>query len=153
MPWGTLRARAAIVSDVRVTGTRYLDPAPVIEVAAIRKGDDLFRIDRARARQALLLQPRIHEATVGRFAPSAARGRDLGGGARAGAGGAAWGAVGDRFLGRAARSTPARGVTADVPLLIGSDLDERLRPGTHVRSPEVLCAAWRAPCSPAASSS
>src|SRR5262245_21950153 len=63
-PWGPRRSKLARVSDVRVQGTRYLDPAQVIEIAGIRKGDDLFKIDRARARQALLLQPRIHEAQV-----------------------------------------------------------------------------------------
>jgi cell division protein FtsQ len=135
VPWGALRARAAIVSDVRVTGTRYLDPARVIEIAAIRQGDDLFRIDRARARQALLLQPRIHEATVSR---RPLRGVQI--------------AVVEREpVLVVPRGVPweidsagvlldplQRGVTADVPLLIGSELDDRLRPGTHVRSPEVV---------------
>jgi hypothetical protein len=133
VPWGTLRTRAAIVTDVRVEGTRYLDPARVVEISGIRKGDDLFRVDRDRARQALLLQPRIREARVTRRPlrgiqiavverePVLVVPHDV-----------PWEIDSSGVL----LDPLQRGVTADVPLLIGSDL-ENLRAGSHVRSPAV----------------
>lgn len=135
IPWGTLRAKVAIVDDIRVGGTRYLDPARVVEVSGIHKGEDLFRVDPARARQALLLQPRIHEAQVSR---RPLRGIEITVVEREPVlvvpHGVPWEIDSSGVL----LDPLQRGVTADVPLLIGSDLDEHLRPGTQVRSPSVL---------------
>jgi cell division septal protein FtsQ len=64
MPWAAWRRRLAIVSEVRVSGLRYLDSDHVAGAAGLAVGQDLFRLDLARARQALLLDPRIASAQV-----------------------------------------------------------------------------------------
>jgi len=133
VPWGTLRSRLAKVTDVRVEGTRYLDPAQVIEIAGIRRGDDLFAIDRARARQALLLQPRIHEAQVTR---RPLRGVEIAVVERQPVLVVPHGVPWEIDSAGVLLDPLQRGVTADVPLLIGSDVQD-LKAGTHVRSPEV----------------
>jgi cell division protein FtsQ len=69
VPWDGLRKRVARVDRVRVEGTRYLDAARVMQVAGLASGQDLFRLDLERARQALLLDPRVQEARVTRRLP------------------------------------------------------------------------------------
>jgi cell division protein FtsQ len=64
VPWSDLRHRWGVVSAIRVHGAHYLDPARITAEAGIRPGDDLLRIDAARARQALLLDSRIASARV-----------------------------------------------------------------------------------------
>jgi len=66
VPWQALRGRIARVSDIRVEGTHYLDAARVLQVAGLARGQDLFAVDLARARQALLLDPRVAGAEVAR---------------------------------------------------------------------------------------
>jgi cell division protein FtsQ len=66
VPWRELRARHAIVSRVEVHGQRYLSAAEVQGIAGLEPGADLLRLDVARARQALLVHPRIAEARVRR---------------------------------------------------------------------------------------
>jgi cell division septal protein FtsQ len=133
VPWGALRGRVAIVSDVRVRGAHYLDPARIAEMAGLHRGDDLFHIDLARARQALLLQSRIAEARVGRrplrvlqidvverepvlLVPH----------------GVPWELDSTGVL----LEPLQRGVVADVPLLVGPDIGA-LRAGTQVRDADV----------------
>jgi cell division protein FtsQ len=133
IPWGALRARLARVSDVRVEGTHYLDAERVAKEAGLARGQDLFAVDLARARQQLLLDPRIAEASVDRRLPSA---------------------IGVRIVERqpvmlVSHGVPwemdsagvlleplGRGVVADVPLLVGPRL-ERLPSGVRVSTDEV----------------
>jgi cell division protein FtsQ len=66
LPWDGARRRFAVVSHVEVRGLCYLDPERVEAAAAVHRGQDLFSLDLGRARQALLLHPRVAEARVGR---------------------------------------------------------------------------------------
>jgi cell division septal protein FtsQ len=133
LPWRQLRERVAVVQQVRIEGALYLDAARVGEVAGLHAGDDLIELDLERARQALLLDPRIAWAEVTR-----AWLRD----------------VRVRIVERepvlvVTHGTPwevdsagvllqplARGLTADVPLLTGPDFS-RQRAGTQVLTLEV----------------
>jgi cell division protein FtsQ len=133
MPWRWLREHVAVVHEVRVEGTRYLDGAQVAEVAGLHPGDDLLRLDPARARQALLLDPRIARAGVARVWPWDVRvsivEREPVMLVRHGV---PWEVDSAGVL----LQPLARGVVADVPLLIGPDLSG-LRAGTQVLTPEV----------------
>jgi len=133
LPWDSLRRRFLVVREVRVEGFHYLDAAQVAEAAGIRRGQDLLALDCARARQALLLHPRIERAEVDREFP-------------------------DRVRIRIVERTPvllvrhgvpweidssgvllpplAQGAAADVPLLTGPDFDA-VPAGAHVGSAEV----------------
>jgi cell division septal protein FtsQ len=62
-----------ILDLIGVEGTHYLDAARVIEVAGLRIGQELFGSDLARARQALLLEPRVASASVERRLPRGLR--------------------------------------------------------------------------------
>jgi cell division protein FtsQ len=63
-PWSALGRHWLKVSEVRVEGLRYLDPERVIAHSGLHRGDELFGVDLVRARQALLMEPRIASATV-----------------------------------------------------------------------------------------
>jgi cell division septal protein FtsQ len=65
LPWSAMRDRWAVVSDVRVEGVHYLTAARVRAIAGVDRGADLFAFDAARARQRLLLDPRVRAARVG----------------------------------------------------------------------------------------
>lgn len=73
VPWEGLRRRWVRVTEVRVEGTHYLDAARVLRVSGLAKGQDWFRLDLERARQALLLDPRIASADVARQLPCRVR--------------------------------------------------------------------------------
>jgi hypothetical protein len=73
LPWETVRKRMAVVTQIRVEGVRYLDPARVAARSGIAVGDDLFRVDLERARQKLLLESRIGAARVTRRLPRGVR--------------------------------------------------------------------------------
>jgi cell division septal protein FtsQ len=133
LPWRQWRERVAVVQEVRVEGALYLDAARVKEVAGLRAGDDLIALDLERARQALLLDPRISRADVTRAWLRDVRVR----------------IVERRPVLVVTHGTPwevdssgvllqplARGLTADVPLLTGPDFSRR-RAGTQVLTPEV----------------
>jgi hypothetical protein len=66
VPWQGLRRRIAVVTDLRVVGTRALDAGSVLAAAGLARGDDLVALDLDRARQRLLLEPRVAEAGVRR---------------------------------------------------------------------------------------
>jgi len=66
VPWSDLRARYAVLSGVEVHGQRYLSAGEVQGISGLETGADLFRIDFDRARQALLVHPRIAEAKLRR---------------------------------------------------------------------------------------
>jgi cell division septal protein FtsQ len=133
LPWRQLRERVAVVQQVRIEGALYLDATRVAQIAGLHAGDDLVALDLERARQALLLDPRIARAEVTR-----AWLRD----------------VHVRIVERepvlvVTHGTPwevdsagvllqplARGLTADVPLLTGPDFS-RQRAGTQVLTLDV----------------
>lgn len=69
LPWGTLARRAFAVDRIRVEGTHYLDAARVGEIAGLRTGQSLIELDGDRVRQALMLNPRIRDASVSREWP------------------------------------------------------------------------------------
>jgi hypothetical protein len=133
LPWRQWRERVAVVQEVRIEGALYLDAARVAEVAGLRAGDDLIALDLERARQALLLDPRISRAEVTRAGLRDVRVR----------------IVERRPVLVVTHGTPwevdssgvllqplARGLTADVPLLTGPDFS-RQRAGTQVLTFEV----------------
>jgi POTRA domain-containing FtsQ-type protein len=73
LPWEALRRRVAVVSDVRVEGLHYLDAARVLAHAGLRRGMDLFDVDRGRARQSLLADSRIAAARIDWVGPRVLR--------------------------------------------------------------------------------
>src|SRR5262245_59490923 len=64
LPWGELRARMLVVGRVRVTGLRYLDAEQVRRRSGLAAGQDLLSLDLARARQLVLMEPRVRQARV-----------------------------------------------------------------------------------------
>jgi cell division protein FtsQ len=133
VPWGALRGRLLRVTQVRVEGAHYLDAARIGALAGVAVGQDLFALDPERARQRLLLEPRIAAARVERRLPRTVRIR----------------IVEREPVMLVSRGVPweidstgmlleplAKGVVADVPLLVGPRFD-RFRPGAQVRTPEV----------------
>jgi len=66
LPWKALRQRFARLASVQVEGTRYLDADRVMRSAGLTPGEDLFAIDLERARQQLLLDPRVAAAELHR---------------------------------------------------------------------------------------
>ncbi len=133
LPWRWLREHVAVVREIRVEGTRYLDAARVGEVAGLHVGDELVGLDLARARQALLLDPRIARARVAHAWPRALQvsvvEREPVLLVRHGV---PWEVDSSGVL----LPPLARGVVADVPLLTGPDFS-RLKAGTQVLTPEV----------------
>jgi cell division protein FtsQ len=64
LPWGELRAKVLVVGRVRVSGLRYLDAEQVRRRSGLAPGQDLLALDLARARQLVLMEPRVREARV-----------------------------------------------------------------------------------------
>lgn len=133
LPWGTLRRQVGRVHRVRVEGLHYLDAARVRAIAGIQEGADLIAVDPVRARQALLLSPRILRADVDRELPRDVRIR----------------IVEREPVLLVQHGTPwevdssgvllpplADGAVADVPLLAGPRFDG-VRAGAQIRTPEV----------------
>jgi len=132
-PWGAWRRQAFPVREIRVEGVRYLESAAVVTAAGLATGADLLGVDLDRARQALLLHPRVARARLERSLPYTLRVR-----------------IEERLPVLLVRhGTPweldstgvllpplAEGVVADVPMLTGLDLSD-FPAGTQVRSAEV----------------
>jgi len=141
LPWGRLRRRFLVVDGVRVTGVRYLDAARVRKRSGIEDGQDLLALDLARARQLVLMEPRIHTAEVRR---SGLRGVEIRVDERVPAlavqHGEPWEIDTDGVL-----LEPLQpGVIADVPLLAGPDFST-WSPGSQIQTSEVRRGlAWRA---------
>ena len=133
VPWRDLRRRFAVVTDLRVTGARTLDPTRVLAIANIGKGDDLFALDLERARQRLLLDSRVAEAAVKRRGP---RGVEVTITERVPvllvSHGVPWEIDSSGVL----LAPLAEGVTADVPLLSGPRFED-LPPGARLGTPAV----------------
>jgi cell division septal protein FtsQ len=133
LPWRQLRERVAVVQQVRIEGTLYLDAARVGEIAGLHAGDDLIDLDLERSRQALLLDPRISRAEVTRTWLRDVRVRIV---EREPVLVVTHGVPWEVDSAGVLLQPLARGVTADVPLLTGPDFS-RLRAGTQVLTPEV----------------
>jgi cell division septal protein FtsQ len=133
VPWGALRRRWVVVSEVRVEGARYLDPSRVRSIAGIGIGDDLLDLKLDRVRQSLLLDSRIAGAEVARRFPRGVRIRVE---ERLPAllvhHGIPWEIDASGVL----LAPLERGVVADVPLLVGPNF-EGVPAGTQVGSSAV----------------
>jgi cell division protein FtsQ len=133
VPWRGLRRWLVRVDSIRVEGAHYLDAARVLRVAGLAPDQDLFALDPARARQALLLDPRVASAEVRRRLPRGMTVRIV---EREPVmlvnHGVPW------EIDSAGVLLPPlqRGVVADVPLLVGPRL-AGLQGGTRVDVPEV----------------
>jgi POTRA domain-containing FtsQ-type protein/cell division protein FtsQ len=141
LPWGELRRSLLVVDRVRVTGLRYLDAARVRRRAGLAEGQDLLSLDLARARQLVLLEPRIQSARVTRFG---LRGVEIHVEERVPAlavqHGEPWEIDAEGVLLEPLQA----GVVADVPILAGPDFSS-YRPGSQVQTPEVRRGlAWTA---------
>jgi hypothetical protein len=64
VPWGDLRGKLLVVGRVRVSGLRYLDAEQVRHRSGLAPGQDLLSLDFDRARQLVLMEPRVREARV-----------------------------------------------------------------------------------------
>ncbi len=132
-PWGEWRHRLLPVREIRVEGTRYLERGTILAASGLAAGADLFGVDLDRARQALLMHPRVAHARVTRAFPGSIRIR-----------------VEERLpvllvkhgapweLDSTGVLLPPldEGVVADVPLLVGPELAE-FPAGTQVRTAQV----------------
>ena len=133
LPWRGLRASWAVVTRIDVHGLHYLDAERVLRIAGLKVGQDLFRVDFTRVRQALLLEPRIAAVRLGRAFP---RGLRIDIDERTPVmlvqHGVPW------ELDSAGVLLPplAAGVEADVPLLVGLSFD-RWPAGSRVRTADV----------------
>lgn len=133
VPWEGLRKRVARVGPVTVEGAHYLDADRVRAIAGIAPGADLLALDRTRARQALLLSPRILRAEVDRQLPRGIRIRIV---EREPVllvqHGTPWEVDSEGVL----LPPLTDGAVADVPLLIGPRFDG-LRAGAQIRTVEM----------------
>jgi hypothetical protein len=133
VPWRSLRERFARLTDVRVEGARYLDPRRVMQLAGLEPGRDLFTIDLARARQALLLEPRVASAAVRRHLPRGVRVRIV---EREPVLLVSHGVPWEMDSSGVLLPPLQPGVVADVPMLVGPRLSG-LAAGVQVNRPEV----------------
>lgn len=133
VPWHRLRSRFAVVTDLRVTGIRTLDAGRVLGIAGLRPGDDLFSLDLERARQRLLLDPRVAGARVRR---RGLRGVEVGIEERVPVLLVAHGVPWEIDSAGVLLAPLEAGVTADVPLLSGPRFDA-LPAGARLNTPAV----------------
>jgi cell division protein FtsQ len=133
LPWERVRKQIAVLTEIRVEGVRYLDAARVSRNSGLRLGQDLIELSCARARQALLLNPRIERAEVSRLWPRGVRIRIV---ERMPVllvrRGSPWELDSSGVL----LAPLTDGVVADVPLLAGVSF-EGLPAGARVSAPEV----------------
>jgi cell division septal protein FtsQ len=134
VPWDALRKRLAVVMTVKVEGTHYLDAARIMDMAGIHRGDDLFQVNVARARQALLMDSRIASAEVSRLV--FARGLRIRVNERVPALLVRHGTPWELDASGVLLEPLERGVVADVPLLVGPSFDD-VPSGTQVQNPGV----------------
>ena len=141
LPWGEFRARVLVVGNVRVSGLRYLDAAQVQRRSGLAKGQDLLALDLDRARQQVLMEPRVREARVRR---AGLRDVEIRVEERVPAmlveHGEPWEIDATGVL----LEPLEQGVVADVPLLTGPDLSP-MHPGSQVSTVDVRRGlAWTA---------
>ena len=141
LPWGEFRARALVVANVRVSGLRYLDAEQVRRRSGLAPGQDLLALDLDRARQLVLMEPRVLSARVRR---AGLRDVEIHVEERVPAllveHGEPWEIDATGVL----LEPLQQGVVADVPLLSGPDFSD-IRPGSQVQTVEVRRGlAWTA---------
>jgi len=141
VPWGELRSKLLVVDGVRVKGLRYMDAEQVRRRSGIDRGQDLIGLDLARARQLVLLEPRVREARVRR---AGLRGVEIRVEERVPAMLVEHGEPWEIDASGVLLEPLQRGVVADVPLLAGPDLSSQ-SPGSLVQTVEVRRGlAWTA---------
>ena len=141
LPWGGLRRRFAVLTGVRVTGLRYLDADRVRARSGLHPGDDLLTLDLARARQLVLMDPRIERAEIHRVGLRAVEVRVA---ERVPALAVEHGEPWELDSAGVLLEPLQSGVVADVPMLSGPDFSA-YRPGTQIRTVEVQRGlAWTA---------
>lgn len=141
VPWGEIRKSVLVIDKVRVAGLRYLDEGRVRKRSGLAEGQDLIALDLTKARQLVLLEPRLESASVHRVGlrgveirvvervPALAVGH-----------GEPWEIDAEGVLLEPLQT----GVVADVPMLVGPDFSNR-RAGSLVQTPEVRRGlAWTA---------
>lgn len=133
LPWDAMRRRFAVISDVRVEGLHYLDAARVCMAAGVERGGDLLELDCARARQALLLEPRVERAEVSRVLPRMVRIRIV---ERTPVLLVRHGVTWEIDSAGVLLQPLAAGAVADLPLLAGPRFDE-MPVGARISSPAV----------------
>ena len=141
VPWGDLRAKLLVLDRIHVTGTRYLDVNRVRERSALKPGQDLLSLDLDRARQLVLLEPRVLSAKVRRVGIRSVEIRvEERVPALAVEHGEPWELDAHGVLLEPLQA----GVVADVPMLAGPDFSA-YRPGSQVQTLEVRRGlAWTA---------
>jgi hypothetical protein len=141
VPWGELRSKLMVVDSVRVRGLRYLDAEQVRRRSGLAAGQDLFSLDLARARQLVLLEPRVRDVHVGR---SGLRGVEIRVEEREPAMLVEHGEPWEIDTQGVLLEPLQNGVVADVPLLAGPDFSNQ-RPGSLVQTVDVRRGlAWTA---------
>ena len=141
VPWGEVRSKLMVVGSVRVRGLRYLDAEQVRRRSGLAAGQDLFSLDLARARQLVLLEPRVRDAHVGR---SWLRGVEIRVEEREPAMLVEHGEPWEIDTQGVLLEPLQTGVVADVPLLAGPDFSNQ-RPGSLVQTVDVRRGlAWTA---------
>lgn len=141
VPWKDVRRALLVVDHIKVTGIRYLDEARVRERSKLVVGQDLIALDLVRARQLVLLEPRLRSAEVRRHG---LRGVEIRVVERVPVltveHGEPWEIDEDGVL-----LEPLQpGVVADVPMLVGPDFSKH-RSGTLIQTTAVKRGlAWRA---------
>lgn len=133
VPWGRMRKQLLVLDHVKVTGLRYLDESTIRRRSGLQTGQDLLSLDLTRIRQLVLLEPRLESATVHRHG---LRGIEIKVIERVPAlmveHGEPWEMDAEGVLLEPLQT----GVVADVPMLVGPDLTNRLA-GSLVQTPQV----------------
>lgn len=141
VPWADLRKKLLVVDQIQVSGLRYLDAAKVRKRSGLAVGQDLLDLDLARARQMVLLEPRIASARLRR---TGLRGVEISVVERVPALAVGHGEPWEIDAEGVLLEPLQAGVVADVPLLAGPDFSSR-RPGSQLQTPEVRRGlAWTA---------
>jgi hypothetical protein len=133
LPWRDVRRQLVPLRTIEVEGARYLDPDSIADIARLRLGTDLFEVDCARARQMLVLHPRIADAAVSRRWPRAVRVRLT---ERVPVMLVQHGVPWEIDSAGVLLAPLARGVVSDVPLLAGLSFEEWPE-GARVSAPPV----------------
>jgi hypothetical protein len=133
VPWGRMRKQLLVLDHVKVSGLRYLDESAIRRRSGLKNGQDLLSLDLTRVRQLVLLEPRLESATVRRHG---LRGVEIKVVERVPSlvveHGDTWELDAEGVLLEPLQA----GVVADVPMLVGPDLSNRMA-GSLVQTPEV----------------
>jgi len=141
LPWGEIRGRLLVLGRVRVTGLRYLDAEQVRRRSGLSAGQDLLTLDLARARQLVLMEPRVKQARVRR---TGLRNVEIRVEERVPAMLVTHGEPWEIDATGVLLEPLAQGEVADVPLLSGPDFSDQ-RPGSQVQTVDVRRGlAWTA---------